>query len=156
MRAEPARREPSEGNACPECGASRRLGDCRDVFHALLALDHQRLQPWGRFHGLNVACYFLQHPTDVSSSVLGGQWHVVTTYLAGGIQAANDLEATWVRSNRRGTPHAAALPAAPARIAPPTWTIEDVAVDGTFPRQGYEQRMHEWSHSIASERGADA
>ena len=61
------------GSRCPECGAAGGGGSCLAQFHALLALDHQRLQPWGRYHGLNVACFLLQHPSTVTTTVLGEQ-----------------------------------------------------------------------------------
>ncbi|WP_260194974.1 DUF5946 family protein [Actinophytocola gossypii] len=138
--------------ACEECGASGRLGSCTELFGALLALDHERRQPWGRFHGLNVACFQLQHPSATTVSAVGGQWQVVNTFLAGGLTAIQDLQTRWVRSNRRGARPWPAADSVPARSAPPTVTIEDVSVDGTFPASGYEERMHAWAKSVAAER----
>ncbi|MCP2286192.1 hypothetical protein APR04_005128 [Promicromonospora umidemergens] len=138
--------------ACAECGAGGDLGACVDLFHGLLALDHQRLQPWGSFHGLNVACYFLQHPTQTSAAVLGGQWQVVTTFLAQGLDAVHTLEADLVRANRRKAGPLPSFDPPPARSAPAAVTIADLSVDGTFPADGYEARILEWARSIRAER----
>ncbi|MFD2795498.1 DUF5946 family protein [Promicromonospora vindobonensis] len=137
---------------CAECGAGVRLGSCTDLFHGLLALDHQRLQPWGSFHGLNVACYFLQHPSRTSATVLGGQWHVVTTFLAGGLAAVHALGAEMLRANRRKAGPLPTFDPAPVRSVPAVVTIADLSVDGTFPADGYEARMLEWARSIRAER----
>lgn len=141
----------AETTACAECGASGLLGTCAGLFDALLALDHQRLQPWGRYHGLNVACYFLQHPSRSPTSALGGQWQMVTTFLAGGLDAMNALQASLVRSNRNGARPWNFDPP-PARSSMAVVTIEDTAVDGTFPAAGYEQRMLSWARSVEVER----
>ena len=140
-----------------QCGASGRLASCIDLFHSLLALDHQRLQPWGSYHGLNVACFGLQHPSGASEKVLNGQREMVMTFLADGLDAVHAREAALVRANRHGKqrlrkagPPPAVLPATPSHG--PAVTIEDVAVDGTFPADGYEQRMHAWARSIADDR----
>ena len=137
---------------CAECGASGQLGACVDLFHGLLALDHQRLQPWGSFHGLNVACYFLQHPSQTSAAVQGGQWHVVATFLAGGLDAVHALGAEALRANRRGARPSPTFDPPPARSLPAAVTIADLSVDGTFPAVGYELRILEWARSIRAER----
>ncbi|MGO4860282.1 DUF5946 family protein [Arthrobacter sp. 2MCAF14] len=141
-----------ETASCIECGASGRLGNCGDLFHALLALDHQRLQPWGRFHGLNVACFLLQHPSQVPTGASGGLWQMITTFLAGGVDAVNQLESDRVRSNRRGGRPPLVFESPPSRTSAPSVTIEDVSVDGSFPASGYERRMLEWASSIAGEK----
>lgn len=137
---------------CAECGASGRLGTCAELFDALLALDLQRLQPWGRFHGLNVACYLLQHPSRAPASALDGHWHMVTLFLAEGLDAMNALQAGLVRANRHGARPWSAFDPPPARSAPATVTIEDTSFDGTFPAAGYEQRMLDWARSVEAER----
>ncbi|MFD6697935.1 MULTISPECIES: DUF5946 family protein [unclassified Microbacterium] len=141
-----------EAASCIECGASGCLGNCGDLFHALLALDHQRLQPWGRFHGLNVACFLLQHPSQAPAGASDGLWQMVTTFLAGGLDAVNQLESDRVRSNRRGRKPPLVVESPPPRTSAPSVTIEDVSVDGSFPASGYESRMFEWASSIAEER----
>lgn len=139
---------------CAQCGALGRFGTCAELFHVLLALDHQRLQPWGRFHGINVACYFLQHPSGVAPAVLGGQWRLLTTFLDAGLDAVVRLEAEWVRSNRGRFTHDGGYPPPPPTLMRGDWTIEGVSLDGTFPAEGYEDRMSAWVHAIAAERGA--
>jgi hypothetical protein len=138
--------------ACAECGASGRLGACIGLFYALLALDHERKQPWGRFHGVNVACFMLQHPSMTSSSAHGGQWQIVATFLSGGLGAANALEAAHVEANRRGKRLWMTVDAPSAPSTAPTVTIEDVAVDGTFPAIGYEDRVHAWASAVVAQR----
>lgn len=36
----------------------------------------------------------------------------------------------------------------------PTTTIHDVAIDGTFPAAGFEERIHRWARPIAHAQGA--
>lgn len=148
-----ARRQsmPDGLEACPECGASGRLGDCAHLFHVVLALDHQRLQPWGRFHALTVACFLLQHPSQSNAQDSGVHWQLVTTFLAGGIEAMDRLTAARVRSNR-GRRSLPSVDPAPPRRSGPTVTIEDVALDGSFPALGYEGRVTAWAASVARER----
>jgi hypothetical protein len=140
-----------EPTVCAECGASGRLGTCAELFHALLALDLQRLQPWGRFHGLNVACYLLQHRSEPLASALDGHWHIVTVFLADGLDAMNALQAELVRANRHGARPWNAFDPPPAHSAAATVTIEDTSLDGTFPAAGYEQRMLGWARSVETE-----
>lgn len=145
---------------CPECGGSGRLGGCQDLFHALLALDHERRQPWGSHHALNVACFTLQHPGRVATGVLEGERRLIATFLDGGLDAVHELTAQLVRANRRGhRPAASAMPSVgptprESRGAARPMTIEDVAVDGTFPADGYPERMHAWASWIAGAPGA--
>lgn len=139
--------------SCAECGASGRFGSCSSLFERLLALDHQRLQPWGTFHGVNVACHRLQHPDGVRPTALGGSWELVRVFLADGFVAANELEARWVRHNRRGQSPALQGPEPPTRIGRPVMSIEDVSVDGSFPAAGYALRMRSWAAAVVGERG---
>lgn len=129
-----------------------RFGSCEDLFHVLLALDHQRLAPWGPHHGVNVACYYLQHPSAAPHNTADGQWAMIEAYGTGGLEAVNQIQSRRVAENRHGLfkPHDA-MPA-PARIHPPSFTIEDLSVDGSFPAEGYERRMNRWVSSVISER----
>ena len=140
------------GSRCPECGAAGGGGSCLAQFHALLALDHQRLQPWGRYHGLNVACFLLQHPSTVTTTVLGGQWEMVAAHLDGGLPALEQVQTDRVRRNRGTNEGVLRFPAPPVRVREPSVTIADVSVDGTFPAEGYAARMRSWAESIALER----
>lgn len=58
---------------CSECGAAIDLRSCEELFHRLLALDHQDEQPWASFHALNVACYALQHASTTKPRHLAAQ-----------------------------------------------------------------------------------
>jgi hypothetical protein len=138
-------------DACPECWASGRCGSCAQLFHALLTLDHQRLQPWGEFHGLNVACYLLQHPSQAPHGVDAEHLQLVTAFLEGGPAAAQRWESDRVRLNRRHRLSTSRRPV-PARIRRPTFTIEDLSVDGSFPADGYDERMRRWASSVRQER----
>jgi hypothetical protein len=81
---------------------------CEELFHELLALDHQREQPYASFHGINVACYLLQHPSGAEPRYQGAQLKTVTVFCDAG----------------------------------------DVAVDGTFPANGYAERVEQWAHAV--------
>ncbi|EID55135.1 DUF5946 family protein [Saccharomonospora xinjiangensis] len=135
-----------ETTACADCGASGRFGTCGELFRVLLALDHERRQPWAAFHSVNVACYLVQHRSQTQAHALAGQWQIVTTFVADGLDAVHQLTADRVRQNRRGArPWLAGDPPPPLTA---TVTIEDVSVDGTFPAEGYEQRMRRWAESM--------
>lgn len=79
-------------DACPECGATGRFGSCEQMFQALLALDHQRLQPWGEFHGLNVACYLLQHPSQAPHGVDAAHLELVTAFAGVGAGLGHEAQ----------------------------------------------------------------
>lgn len=137
---------------CEDCHASGRFGSCEDLFHVLLALDHQRQPPWGPHHGVNVACYYLQHPSTAPTNSADGQWTLIEAYSRGGLKAANQIERHRVTQNRRGFLTTDGASRAPARMRTPRFTIEDLSVDGSFPAQGYEGRMNQWVSSVVCER----
>ncbi len=139
---------------CEDCQATGRFGRCDDLFHVLLALDHQRLAPWGPHHGLNVACYYLQHPTSAPAGTADGQWALVQAYRRGGLEAAQDVERQRVAQNRQGRFRPRDATPAPAPMRPPVFTIEHLSVDGSFPAEGYEDRMDRWVASVHAERSA--
>lgn len=141
---------------CPECGASTDSTSCEELFHRLLALDHQHEQPWAAFHALNVACYTLQHPSTTKASHLAAQYKVVAVFCDDGLSGVHALTASARarNSHRSRTPGvdpfdvgSRGLPAA----APPrsfTTTIHDVAVDGSFPASGYADRVAAWTEAV--------
>jgi hypothetical protein len=136
---------------CAECGATGRFGGCAQLFQVLLAMDHQRLQPFGAFHGLNVACYLLQHPSQAKDGVDAEHVELVATFLEGGLASAQRRVRERVRLNRQQQ-LPASLRAVPPRVHRPTSTIEDLSVDGTFPAEGYAERMERWADSVTRER----
>jgi hypothetical protein len=136
---------------CAECGASGRFGDCAQLFQVLLALDHQRLQPFGAFHGLNVACYLLQHPTQARDGIDAEHLELVATFLEGGLASAQLRERERVRLNRQQR-LASSRRSVPPRVHRSTFTIEALSVDGTFPAEGYAERMERWAGSVVQER----
>lgn len=140
-------------SVCADCGASGRFGSCDELFGVLLALDHERRQPWAAFHSVNVACYLLQHRSRTPEAAIAGQWEIVTTFVADGLDAVHRLTAERVRDNRRGvrswlTADRQPPPPTTTVTTPSLVTIEDVSVDGTFPADGYHDRMRRWAESM--------
>ncbi|AJT40869.1 hypothetical protein UM93_03915 [Psychromicrobium lacuslunae] len=120
-----------------------------------MALDHARLQPWGSFHALNVACYFLQFPDRSSRASLEREWALLQCFLREGLQGVHSLTEAAVRANNHRQPPAAPLGEALVNevlpVGPPVdpdFGILDVAVDGTFPSPGYSERMLRWAKSL--------
>jgi hypothetical protein len=137
---------------CPECGALMDPRSCDDLFHALLALDHSRQAPWGPLHGVSVSCFLLQHPSRLSTGDGATSWALLRAYLEGGLDAVNRLTGQARRGNShrvRGRPSRVVHDAAPPhRDTPPSLfsvTIEDVAVDGTFPAAEFPERVRAWA-----------
>ena len=136
---------------CSQCGASTGLPSCTDLFERLLALDHSRHRPWGPLHGVAVSCFFLQHPDHQLAPVAGNDvsWAILHAYLDGGNPALDALTARILRHagdrERHGQVDLSAqtLPDGP-RPTGFAVTIAHVAVDGTFPARGYEDRVHTW------------
>lgn len=149
-----SRREETRSKSCDECGATGRGGPCSEAFMTLLALDHERRQPWGEYHALNVACYLLQHPSQTKGRSLSGHWQIVDTFLAEGLGAVHALTTRAVRRNnaRAGQGPAIGGMSVPELTSLPLMTIEDVAVDGTFPAHGYPERMLCWAQATAQSR----
>ncbi|UYM03554.1 DUF5946 family protein [Solicola gregarius] len=145
-----------EFEACGECGATGRWGTCEQLFHVLLALDHERRQPWAAYHSVNVACYLLQHPSLASREVLAGQWSIVAIFVDEGLEAVHTLTARAVRRNNcraSGRAEIVGRPA-PQAVRPVGATIEDVSVDGSFPATGYEGRIRLWADATATARAS--
>ncbi|NYV73929.1 DUF5946 family protein [Streptomyces sp. UH6] len=137
---------------CAECGAPMNPRSCDELFHALLALDHSRQAPWGPLHGVSVACFLLQHPSRLPSDDGAMAWALLRAYLDGGLDEVDQL----VGQARRGNSHRVQSPpsrvardaALPHRSAPRSGysvTIEDVAVDGTFPAAEFTERVEAWA-----------
>ncbi|WP_460112225.1 DUF5946 family protein [Streptomyces platensis] len=125
---------------------------CDDLFQTLLALDHARQAPWGPLHGVSVSCFLFQHPSQLPSDDGAMAWALLHAYLDGGLDEVNQL----VGQARLGNSHRVrSIPsrvvrdvALPRRDAPPSRfcvTIEDVAVDGTFPAEGFAERVKAWA-----------
>ncbi|MFD3564095.1 DUF5946 family protein [Streptomyces sp. NPDC058686] len=137
---------------CPECGAPIDPRSCDELFHALLALDHSRQAPWGPLHGVSVSCFLLQHPSRLPAGDGATAWALLRAYLEGGLDEVNQL----VGHARRGNSHRvkgepspvgpdAALPHRDAPRSRFSVTIQDVAVDGTFPSSEFTQRVKAWA-----------
>ncbi|GII96120.1 DUF5946 family protein [Sinosporangium siamense] len=139
---------------CPECGAPALPYTCEELFHAVLALDHSRLAPWGPLHGVTVACFLLQHPSRLPAGPDRTRtWAILHAYLDEGLPAVARLTARARRANshrnRTGVlPGAAAMPPAPEAPAYGV-TIADVARDGTFPADGFPERVTAWARATA-------
>jgi hypothetical protein len=142
---------------CRECGGDAAAAPCAELFLRLLALDHSRAQPWGGLHAVNVACYFLQHPSLLARPQLDAQWAVVMLFLDDGLDALAARTAAAVRRNshRHGGRHVEASggrAGLPPGVPAPDFavTITDVAVDGTFPAEGFPQRVGRWAAATRS------
>jgi hypothetical protein len=137
---------------CEECGASAAIKPCAEHFSELLALDLSRVQPFAAHHGLNVACYLLQHPSQGPGSALPVQWLAATTFVREGLDAMRRLQQRAVERNNHGyskAPYADIAPADSDRpTAPFSVGIEDVSVDGSYPAEGYELRMRRWADAV--------
>ncbi|MCE6997114.1 DUF5946 family protein [Saccharothrix sp. S26] len=131
---------------CSGCGAP---DSCEELFHVVLALDHSRRPPWGPLHGVTVSCFLLQHPDRLPAHDRARPWATLHTYLDGGLAAVTRLTAGLRRANaRRGLADVVArVPVAPLGEAPTAFavTIVDVAVDGTFPAEGFPDRVEAWA-----------
>jgi hypothetical protein len=142
--------EPLRPGCCPECSGSWAMGTCAELFDALLALDHSRRPPWGAHHGVSVATYLLQHPSRSTPAMRRGQWELVRAFTRDGLAAAQALAAARVAGNRGGRrpsdePAAGVeLDRVPAGFAV---TIADVSVDGTFPADGFADRVASWARA---------
>ena len=107
--------------ACEDCGAPTNDATCAELFDRLLALDHSRQQPWGALHGEAVACYFAQHRNA----------H----------RAPRDVAPLIARLEQFVVDEQLAESSQPT-------VIHDVAVDGSFPAAGYQERLKQWARSI--------
>lgn len=120
------------------------------AFEVLLALDHSRREPWGPLHAVAVACYRLQR-TEVQIRSDDPLIEILRAFLAGGRPSL----VTAVARLRGAGMHASegASLAVPAGF---DMTILDVSVDGSFPAEGYEQRVRRWAATtLAAWAGTD-
>lgn len=120
-----------------------------ELFHRLLALDHSRQPPWGPLHGVAVACYLLQ---QADAPVAEDDYNLETlrVFLAGGQPALTALAEQRTRRNSHRAGSNSPFPPSSGQLLrgpPPSFatTITDVALNGTFPAPGYEQRVRQWA-----------
>ncbi|MFH8336523.1 DUF5946 family protein [Streptomyces sp. AM6-12] len=147
---------------CPECDAPMEPRSCDELFHALLALDHSRQAPWGPLHAVSVSCFLLQHPSRLPADHGAMARTLLRAYLEGGLDEVNRL----VAHARRGNSHrvqgdrarAVRDAAVPHRDAPRSCfsvTIQDVAVDGTFPAAQFTRRVKAWAAAAVDASGGN-
>ncbi|MEV0613562.1 DUF5946 family protein [Nonomuraea sp. NPDC050404] len=141
---------------CAECGAPDAPKSCEGLFHELLVLDYSMRAPWSPVHAVSVSCFYFQHSTRLPASVPPAfYWALLHVYLRGGLAALAPMtdRARRRNSHRHGgrAPMAGDFPGAPpfpdgvtAPTSYPT-TITDVALDGTFPAEGHEDRVRLWA-----------
>lgn len=127
---------------------------CDELFERLLELDRSGQAPWEPLHGIVTACFLLQHPAHPLAARGGnkGAWARLYFYVSGGPSGfLAVIEGARPRNSHRhaDAPRPMFLPADPLPEGPaPTCfdtTIVDVAVDGSFPAEGYEQRVSAWA-----------
>lgn len=109
------------------------------AFEVLLALDHSRRPPWGPLHAVAVSCYLLQR-TEVQIGSDDSRLEILRAFLAGG-RPSLDAKVASLRGPDRRTSTGLALDV-PAGF---DMTILDDSVDGSFPAEGYEQRVRQWA-----------
>ncbi len=143
--------------SCPECSARPAGGthDCDDLFGRLLAREFAD-GPLGRWHGITVPCFFLQHPSRQPAASRPFHWATLAWFVRDGLPGVEG----WWRRNRERNSHRsggrrptvadvpADLPAFPGGPSPTAYrvTIADVATsDLSFPLLGHEQRVVEWA-----------
>jgi hypothetical protein len=130
---------------CGECGAP----GCEELFQTLLALDHGRQEPWGPLHGVSVSCFLLQHPGRLPGDGGARAREFLRAYLGGGLAEVDRL----VERARRANSHRVRGEApevvreAPQEVPRGGYgvTIAEVAVDGTFPAEGFPERVRAWA-----------
>ncbi|GAA2208933.1 hypothetical protein GCM10009850_043910 [Nonomuraea monospora] len=145
-------------SSCKECGAGRNA--CESLFHELLVRDYSGRPPWAPLHAVSVACYLFQHPTRTDTETTAFYWALLHAYLQQGIDALTFMtqRARQRNSHRFGgrAPTADDFPGAPpfppVSSTPTTYavTIQDVAADGSFPAEGYEDRVRRWADATIS------
>jgi hypothetical protein len=132
-----------------ECGASDSKA-CAERLQLLLALDHSREAPWGPLHGVAVVCYRLQHPSALSPGEPAVLLRMLDAYRQEGLPGFERIAQDRRRANSR---HAHGVrPSGDEPVGTPaafTFTIDDLAVDGTFPAEGYSTRAQAWAEATA-------
>ena len=136
--------------SCPECGAqySSETDTCETRFHALLALDHSRQEPWGSRHGQAFAAYALQHPSAFPAS-LDAAWSALYRIYRFDETAADVFasvrEGRAINANSR-------VPARPREAtAHPRVTIVDL---GDFAASTYATELDAWCRATLVAWGA--
>jgi hypothetical protein len=133
-----------------ECGATDSVL-CTERFQQLLALDHSREAPWGPLHGVAVACYRLQHPSTLHPGEPAVLLRMVDAYRVEGLSGAERIAQDRKRANShrgRGVRDLGDEPVGTPSAF--TFTIDDLAVDGSFPAEGYSERVHAWAEATAA------
>lgn len=113
---------------CTDCGAAVVNGVpiCLERWHQLLALDHQRVQPFGKLHAVTFATYSLQHASGATDATLRRSLSILLHYL-------------------EAKPLAAALRAEPPL---PKRRPQSFAVTlAEFDEAHYEEWLLEWARS---------
>ena len=137
--------------SCPECGAQYpdEAVTCETRFHALLALDHSRQEPWGSRHGEAFAAFALQHPSAFPAS-LDAAWSALYRIYCFGESAA-DVFAS-VREGRAARVGNSTIPVRPPEpIARPRVTIMDL---GDFAAPTYATQLDAWCRATLVAWGA--
>ena len=133
--------------ACAQCGADfiDATDSCEERFDHLLALDHQRLQPWGSRHGLAFSTFALQHPNGRATAQLAACWTMLYRVWMKGDNRAKLAAA--MRERQDMSPEEWGVPSLP--VTPPvgakyTVTIADL---GAFDADTYAHKLEEWGRA---------
>ncbi|WP_219471150.1 DUF5946 family protein [Nonomuraea rhizosphaerae] len=144
-----------DAKTCGQCAAP---DDCGELFQRLLALDFSMRAPWADVHAVSVACFSFQHSSSMART--GYYWAALHVYVEGGPAALGPMarRARRLNSHRHGGRAPGAddfpgVPPLPDDAVPPAafaTTIVDVAVDGSFPAEGHQERMRRWAADTVS------
>ena len=128
--------------ACPGCGAvyASAHETCAARLDALLALDHSRVEPWGRRHALAFSAYALQHPDRFGRDVLERAWLLLFSAYVKGVSADRVVE----RLRRAGTNRPDwIVPPLPAGTPAPRFAVT-IADLGSFAAETYSEQLDDW------------
>lgn len=136
---------------CLSCGRAVADEPCRELYHRLLVREQEE-PAIGRFHGVAVPAYLLQHADEAgtSAAVRDGQFRMLQLFCARGLSGMLRMRDHLVRRNAHGagTPSESITAATtdlmplPDRTPPRRFavTIDHVALN-SFSVSNYESRV---------------
>jgi Family of unknown function (DUF5946) len=138
--------------SCRECGAryTNDSDSCDVRFHALLALDHSRQEPWGVRHGQAFAAFALQHPSTFPTSLDAAWSSLFRIYCLD--EAPLEVFGSLRRGKGGGHVDDASVPRRRSEpVSLPTMTIVDLA---DFAAPTYAAQLDAWCRATLAAWGA--
>ncbi|MET8625128.1 DUF5946 family protein [Kitasatospora sp. NPDC004669] len=119
-----------------------------------MALDHAREEPWGPLHGVSVSCFLLQHPSRLPADNGARAREFLRAHLDGGLAEVDRLVGRARGANSHRVKERAPEAVREARVEAPQGgyavTIAEAAVDGTFPAEGFPERVRAWAATVGA------